>query len=68
MLIYSILSVVLASLGWGLLHYIKKSAKLEVDCEILRQERDILHDQIRIASRPPASPSELLDELRHGKL
>ena len=68
MIIYSILFAVLASLGWGLLHYIKKSAALEKENEALRAQAKKLTDQLVIAASPPSSPNDLLERMRENKL
>ena len=67
-MIYALLAGMITALLYGLFHFIKKSAALEVDNEVLRKERDILHHQVAIAARPPASPSELIAGMLNDKL
>lgn len=68
LLIYSILSVVLASLGWGLLHYIKKSVALEKENEALQAQAKKLTDQLVIAASSPSDPDTLIKLMRSDKL
>jgi hypothetical protein len=67
-MIYAIISVVLASLGWGLLHYIKKSVALEKENEALQTQAKKLTDQLVIAASVPSSPNDLLERMRSEKL
>ena len=68
MLVYSILLMVLASLGWGLLHYIKKSSALEKENEALRTQAKKLTDQLVIAAASPSDPDTLTKLMRENKL